>query len=223
MYKNFKQIRILFLEDNLTFATHTIKLLELYVKEVIHCISIRSALQLFEEEDIDIIISDLKVEDGIALSFIKQVRVKNTNIPIVILSAHKDEKFLLEAIPLGLTTYAIKPINLEEFKSILQKCMAQLRKLNSNITHLKNNIYYDTKKKIILKDNKSIDLRQREVLFIELFLNNKDGIVTKDLISENIWEDKVMSEAALKNFLLRIRKKVGIGIFKNIKGLGYKL
>ena len=223
MYKNLKQARILFLEDNLTFAIHTIKLLELYVKEVIHCISIRSALKLFEEEDIDIIISDLKVEDGNALSFIKEVRYKNTNIPIAILSAHKDEKFLLEAIPLGLTAYAIKPINLEEFKSILQKCIVQLKNHNPNISHLKNNVYYDTKKKIIIKDNKSIDLRQKEVLFIELFLDNKDGIVTKELISETIWDDKIMSEAALKNFLLRIRKKVGTGIFKNIKGLGYRL
>jgi len=223
MYKSFKQTRILFLEDNITFATHTIKLLELYVKEVLHCISIKSALKIFEEEDVDIIISDLKVEDGNALSFIKQIRCKNENIPIIVLSAHKDEKFLLEAIPLGLTAYAIKPINLEEFKSILQKCIYQLKKLNPNISHLKNNIYYNSKKKVIIKDNKEIDLRQKEALFIELFLSNKDGIITKDLISQTVWDDKIMSEAALKNFLLRIRKKIGKGTFKNIKGLGYKL
>ena len=71
----------------------------------------------FQNNEIDIIISDLKVKDGLALSFIEQIRSINKEIPIVVLSAHKDEEFLLKAIPLGLTSYEIKPINFSDFKN----------------------------------------------------------------------------------------------------------
>ncbi|MCK5110230.1 MAG: response regulator transcription factor [Arcobacteraceae bacterium] len=223
MYKNLKHTTVLFLEDNITFAQHTVKFLELFVKEVVHCISIKSALKLFSELDIGVIISDLKVEDGIALEFIEQIRQMDKKIPIVVLSAHKDEDFLLKAIPLGLITYEIKPIEIERFKSILQKCESQLKELNQHIFQLKDNIFYNSKKKVIIKNHKEIILREKEAIFIELLLENKDSIVSKEEISQRIWQNEQMSESALKNFLLRIRKSVGKDLFFNVQGLGWRL
>jgi len=218
---NLKNTKVLFLEDNVTFAEHTIYFLELYVKKVIHCTNMNDAIKIFNNEGIDIIISDLKVEDGIALDFIEKIRQKDTNIPIVVISAHKDEEFLLKAIPLGLTAYEIKPIDFSSFKGILEKCILKLDR--NDLQLVKDNIFYDMNKKVIFKDNQEIVLSKKEALFVELLINNKNGITTKDQISQFVWQDNVMTESALKNFLLRIRKKVGKDFFYTIQSLGYRL
>jgi DNA-binding response OmpR family regulator len=221
--KNLKQKRILFLEDNISFAHDTIRFLSHYTKEVIHVESMKEALEKFNEENIDIIISDLKVKDGIALSFIEEIRKLNTTIPIVVLSAHKDEDLLLKAIPLGLTTYAIKPINFTDFEKVLKKCSEILSAQDTNKIFVKDTTFYDKGRKLIIIDEKPITLTKKESEFLELLIENQTSIVTKDMINDVIWENDIMSDPALKNFLLRIRKKTYRDLFYTIQGVGYRL
>ncbi len=218
---NLKHLKVLFIEDNLTFAEHTIYFLELYLKEVIHCTNMKDALQIFESENLDFIISDLKVEDGLSLTFIETVRSFNKNIPIVVLSAHKDEEFLLKAIPLGLIAYEVKPINFTDFKVVLNKCAEALNV--DSLVFIKNDVFYDQNKKSIFKNNEEIILSKKESSFVELLIKNKNSVVTKDDINTYIWENEYMSESALKNFLLRVRKKVGKEFFYTIQNIGYRL
>ncbi len=223
MYDKLKHIKILFLEDNKLFAENTIKLLEFYFNSIIHKTNMKEALEIFKTQDIGMIISDLKVDDGNALTFIEQIRSINDHIPIVVLSAHKDEEFLLKSIPLNLTAYSLKPLDFDEFKLILKKCELQINKTMYNIEHITDTIFYDFNQKIITIDNINIELRQREVLFIELLIKNKQKIISKDEIAQEIWGDEFMTESALKNFLLRVRQKVGKKLFINIQGLGWRL
>jgi DNA-binding response OmpR family regulator len=221
--KNLKQKRILFLEDNIAFAHDTIRFLSHYVKEVIHVENMVEARQKFNDESIDIIISDLKVKDGIALSFIEEIRKIDSTVPIVVLSAHKDEELLLKAIPLGLTTYAIKPINFKEFESVLTKCSVILQLFDKNKIFVKDDTFYDKGRKLLLVKEKAITLTKKEAEFLELLIENKNAIVTKEMIDNTIWENDSMSEPALKNFLLRIRKKTYRDLFYTVQGVGYRL
>ena len=221
--KNLKQKRVLLLEDNREFADNTVKLLELYFKEVIHCVSMKSALLLFNEEDIDMIISDLRVEDGIALDFIETIRLENLNVPIIVLSAHKDEELLFKAIRLNLTDYLIKPIDLEQFENVLKKASKQLKMYSQDIFEINSKISYNKNRQTIISDNIEYILSKKESIFIELLVDNIDKITTKDNIAYSVWQDKVMSESALKNFLLRLRKKIGDNVFINLHNIGYKL
>lgn len=221
--KKLLQKRLLFLEDNLTFANDTILFLSHYVKEVVHVVSMKEAFEVIENQQIDIILSDLKVEDGIALNFIEKIRKQDSTIPIVVLSAHKDEELLLKAIPLGLTAYSIKPINFQAFEELLEKCDEALSLNDPDMIYIKDDIFYDQGKKILIIDESVVDLTKKETDFIELLIANRKTIVTKDMINETIWENEVMSEAALKNFLLRIRKKTYKDLFFTVQGLGYRL
>ena len=221
--KNLLQKRLLFLEDNITFANDTILFLNHYFKDVIHVASMSEAQEVINSQQIDIILSDLKVKDGIALNFIEEIRNENSEIPIVVLSAHKDEELLLKAIPLGLTAYSIKPINFQAFEELLKKCDEALSLNDPDMIYIKDDIFYDKGKMVLIVDQTVVDLTKKETDFIELLIANRKTIVTKDMINQTIWENEVMSEAALKNFLLRIRKKTYKDLFFTVQGLGYRL
>jgi len=222
MYDNLKHLTVLLLEDNEQFAQNTIKLLNFYFKEVIHCVSIKSAKKLFDEVEIDLIISDLKVTDGIAIEFIKYIREEDKQTPIIILSAHKDEKFLFEAIPLQIMKYLVKPISFEDFESVIKDCSKYFNDY-VKVIELGKNIEYDYQRKSIIMDNQEYTLTKKEVYFIELLIKNKHKVTTKDDIQRGVWKDETMSDAALKNMLLRLRKKVDKDIFVTVQNIGYKL
>lgn len=218
-----KQLKVLFLEDNKIFAKHTMEFLELYVGGVTHICSMKEALEKFHNIQFDIIICDLKVEDGNALSFIEQIRKEDKNIPIVVLSAHKDEEFLFKAIPLSLTSYELKPINFERFKEVLLLCKEKVFQNKKNIVYVKESIFFDKDRKVLIKNDQEVSLTKKEALFIELLINNKTKIVTKEQVEASIWQDTEMTESALKNFLMRVRKKAGKTFFTTIQSVGFRL
>ncbi|MCD6258590.1 MAG: response regulator transcription factor [Helicobacteraceae bacterium] len=216
-----KTLSILFIEDNEAFAKNTIDFLQLYFGRVLHTKTLKDALNLFETEDPDLILSDIKVEDGNGLEFIQQVRRRNKEIPIIVMSAHKEEEFLFKAIPLGILSYEVKPINYENFLSLLKKISQHFKELSS--VQISPNLLYDHKNKKLLLETQTIALTKKEMLFIELLLKYPQQIVSNDMIQNDVWEQTIMSDSAIKNLIFRLRKKVNQDFIQTIHSVGYKL
>lgn len=216
-----KNLNLLFLEDNKEFAKNTIEFLNIYFKEVFHSSSVKKALELFSDVKIDIVISDIKVEDGSGLVFIKSVRESDREIPIVILSAHKDEDFLFKAIPLNITSYELKPLSYDKFMNLLKILSEKFT--SKNYLDLKSGLKYDFKRKELYVNAKIIQLTKKERFFIELMISNLDEIVTVDMIQRAVWQEKFMSDSAIKNLVFRLRKKLGLNLITTVQCLGYKI
>ncbi len=215
------KLNLLFLEDNEEFAKNTTSFLNLYFKKVVHKTTIEDALHHFNENRVDVIITDIKVEDGNGLDFIIDVRLVDKSVPIVVLSAHKDEDFLFKAIPLGILSYELKPINYENFLTLLNKIA--LTFIPMDIVKIFENIKYYAKSRELKENEKVISLTKKEALFIELLIKNAESVTTNEMIQKDVWEEKLMSSAAIKNFIFRLRKKVSIDFITTYQGVGYKL
>ncbi|MFA6137044.1 MAG: response regulator [Sulfurimonas sp.] len=216
-----KNLNLLFLEDNEEFASNTIEFLSLYFKNIFHATTVQNAIELFNNNKVDVIISDIKVKDGSGLTFVQKVRETNSEIPIVILSAHKDEDFLFKAIRLHITSYELKPLSYDKFMKLLE--MLQDIFEPKHIQSFNNRVKYDFGKKEFEIEGKPIKLANQEILFVELLIKNIDKIVTTDMIERAVWQEKTMSESALKNLLFRLRKKMGYDFITTVQCMGYKL
>jgi len=218
---NLKPLNILLLEDNNEFAKNIIELLTMYFHKIFHATSIKKSLKLYKNNHIDVIISDINVEDGNGLDFIKDIRDVNVSIPIVVLTAYKDENFLFKAIPLNITSYELKPLRYENFTLLLNKLSLKFKSIDK--VFIRKNIMYSFKEKILYMNSININLTKKEILFIELMLKHKDKLVTVDMIQEHVWEQKQITEAGLKNLLFRLRQKTDKSFIKTVQGVGYKL
>jgi DNA-binding response OmpR family regulator len=215
-----KELSVLLLEDNPEFAQNTMETLKLYFKNVSHATSIKEALKLYENYRVDVIISDIKVEDGNGLDFIKRIRTHDKQIPISILSAHKDEEFLFSAIPLHILSYDLKPLSYDSFMALLKKISTNFQEREDvRITDI---LRYSYATKELYEDTKVISLTKKEALFIELLLKRKNGITTHAMIQRDVYDGNIMSEAAIKNLLLRLRKKTKTGFISTVHNFGYK-
>lgn len=216
-----KTLTLLFIEDNEAFAKNTLEFLQLYFSCVLHTKTQQEALELFKTEPIDLIFSDIKLEDGNGLELIQHVRQTNKEIPIVVMSAHKDEEFLFKAIPLGILAYELKPINYENFLSLLKKIAQHFQEISS--FKISPTLLYDYKNKELLLKNQTISLTKKEMRFIELLLKYPKQVVSNDMIQNDVWEQALMSDSAIKNLIFRLRKKVDQEFVQTIHGVGYKL
>lgn len=214
-------INLLFLEDNEAFAQNTVKFLNMYFENIFHSTNIKDALIYFEDNRIDAIISDINVKDGNGLDFIVEVRKKNSDIPIIVLSAHKDEDFLFKAIPLNITSYELKPLSYNNFVSLLKKLLAKLQ--SKDIFHISDELIYIYKSKELSLNGNSIKLNKKEFLLIELLIKSAGDIVTCDMIQSYVWESNIMSSSAVKNLVFRLRKKVDIDFIFTVQSVGYKI
>lgn len=218
-----KNKTILFLEDNTEFAKNTIVLFDVFVKYVYHAQTIQEAETALREAHIDIIISDIKLKQESGLDFIQKVRSRDKFTPIIILSGHKDENFLFRSIPLGLTAYLLKPIKYEELMNALELCSQKIDFHHNKKIELKEDWYFDTETKMLIKEGDYISLNKKEALFMELLACNRERLITKEMIHASVWEFKEMSDSAVTNFILRIRRRFGKTFIYTIVDVGYRL
>lgn len=217
-----KNKTILFLEDNIEFANNTIVLFHVFVKATLHATTIEEALSILNSHSIDIIISDIKLKQENGLDFIKKIRENDTETPIIILSGHKDEAFLFRSIPLNLTAYLLKPIKYDELIEALEKCSDKIGFHQQSMVHLKEDWYFDTAQKNLLHGEKKHTLNRKEALFIEMISLNRDRLITKEMFQSYVWEEDEMSDSAITNFIMRIRRRFGKEFIYTIPDLGYR-
>jgi DNA-binding response OmpR family regulator len=215
------ELNLLFLEDNIEFALHTSELLGIYFKKVFHCKNIKEALETFSEHRIDAMICDVMISGKNGLDFIQEVRKTDEKCIVCVLSAYKDEEYLLKAIPLNLTAYELKPIRYDDLMLLLKKMSAKLPQRTT--AQISDVLIYNFETKELLLEKKPIRLTKKELLFTELLIKSYPVPLEPQRVQRDIWESRVMSDAAIKNMIFRLRKKVGVDFILTMQGVGYKL
>lgn len=215
-----RELNVLVIEDELHIMKNMIYTLEIFYQKVFSAYNIKEAYKIFSNNNIDLIISDIKLSNECGLDFVTNIRSENYSIPIIIVTAHSDSQTLLKAANLGIDGYLIKPVNLEELLNACLKVLNKGKKLHHYFT---KNLYYDYRLKALLKDNQLVELGVKEHKLLKLFLNNKNKTLSKEDIEQYIWPLDEITNSALKNLLNRLRIKVGYNLIENIKGSGWRL
>lgn len=218
-----KTLKILYAEDEVGIRKNIIKTLHYYAKEVYEASNGKEAFELYKKNRPDIILSDIHMPIMNGIEFIKKVRSIDKTIPVVMITAHTDKKYLLEAVELHMEKYIVKPINRKILFEVLGKCIDSLN-INRVITLACDKCYtYDFGNKKLMYKNEQIVLNKKEVQFVELLINNQNRVVKYEEIQDKVWEDYVMTDSALRSVVLHLRKKLPTNIIYNLSGIGYKL
>jgi two-component system response regulator VanR len=222
MYK-IKSVNILLIEDDKELALNLLETLELYCQKVYWASTTLKAKELLDTKEIHLIFSDIHLAKENGLDFLETLESLNIKIPLVIISGFDKKEYLLKAIKLNVVDYLVKPISLEVLESTLMKCDNIIQKASNLKYELKDGMIFDITKKILYKNNKELPLTAREFAFLKLCVEFPDHIITKEMIENYVFENETMGEAAYKNLIFRLRKKLGNDFIKTIPNMGYKI
>lgn len=211
---------VLIAEDDNDIRKRIANTLNFYFKEVYEATDGVEAYDNFLTYKPDLLISDIEMPDNNGVELVNNIRSINIDIPIIVLSAYSNEEYLLSLINLKITKYILKPASNESLLDAISEVLLEKRNTLFNLT---NDLYLDIEDNKLIHGEDEIVLRKKEKHFLSLLYQNKNRIVTYEMIQDYIWEEKFMTQNALKSFVKELRHKLPVQIIENIIQEGYRL
>ena len=148
-------------------------------------------------------------------------RYKN-NIPIIIITAYHDISNLKKAFENRADDYIRKPFDLEELKIRISKLNREFLLKEDNF-FLDDNTIFKPELSQIIKNDKIINIAQKEKDILRYFINHKSRVISNDELFQNIWNyNEAPSDATIRVYIKTIREIIGKNRISTIRGVGYK-
>ena len=214
--------KILVLEDDELFLETLEDFLEEEGFEVEIAMDGEIVLSKVYEKNFDLYLFDINVPKLDGINLLKQLREKGDETPAIYLTSYKQKEKLMEGFLIGCDDYLKKPIDLDELLLRIHSILKRSGKVFKNIT-INDKISFDPINRRVLDNNIDLYLPAKLIDLLELFLEKKDRVITKDMIVDRLWNyDEDYSEGSIRVYINNLKKILGKDCIKNIKGIGYK-
>jgi DNA-binding response OmpR family regulator len=214
---------LLYVEDEAFTRDIAVRYLRPYFKEIYQAQDGLEALEIYQELQPDIIITDIHMPKLNGLELCKRIRIENLFTPIIITTAYTDTNYLLEAVSLNLIKYLVKPIEEKALEESLTICLERLTDKQSSTVCITKEHIFDIFNHTIVQGEKVTKLTDSQYKLLTILLKNHGRIVSYEELQHYIWFDKVMSHDALRSLVRDVRKLIGKEQIQNISKFGYRL
>ncbi|WP_373001171.1 EAL domain-containing protein [Sulfurimonas sp.] len=153
LIKSTKKLSILYVEDDKIARDSTLKFLETFFLKIDIAVDGEQAYAKKHLKKYDLIITDINMPKLSGLELIEKIRRNDDSVPILILSAYDDKDYFVQSIKFGVDGYILKPIELEQFYTIISKIVKRID-LEKSLIEYQNNL----EKKV---EEKTRELRYR--------------------------------------------------------------
>lgn len=228
-----KKSSILLVEDE-EHLHEALKLnLELEGFEVSSAFDGAAAIRAVQNEYFDLIILDVMLPEVDGITVTETIRLSNSEIPILILSAKNSSADRVMGLKKGADDYLTKPFNLEELLLRVHKLIDKNKKMldKASVGDVysfgPNTIDFKAQEAIGCTGQK-IQLSKKEAMLLKLLIENKNEVVTREKILQTVWGYNVYpTTRTIDNFILNFRKYFETDsrnptYFHSVRAVGYK-
>lgn len=218
---------ILVLEDNKEINHFITKVLKDEGYQVFSAFDAFHAEDIFHQESIDLIVTDLMLPIKSGESFIKTIR-KDSSIHIIIISAKSDLDDKLEGLKIGADDYLVKPFSKEELILKIRNYFKKQTKEEEKITMFNGDIVFSLENNVLLVKGHKVTLTAVEFQILKLLILHKDKVVSRTQILDYLYDydidvyDRVV-DTHIKNIRKKIKQYYEYSFIKTVYGLGYTL
>ncbi|MEA3288873.1 MAG: response regulator transcription factor [Campylobacterota bacterium] len=227
MDDDIKPYSILFIEDETGTRKNYVKFLKRYFENVYEASDGEEAYHIYKDKKPDILIIDINIPKLNGIELLSKIREKDHTTKAIMLTAHSETSYLLDAAELKLTKYLVKPISraqLKESLNIVLEELSRFKTVSSKLVILKDGYIWNKDKKELLKDNIEEKLTSNEIKALDLFFNNIGISLPYDDIIVHIWDDFEKDKVdSVKTLIKHLRRKLPKDTIKNVYGIGYKV
>lgn len=173
--------------------------------------------------DYDAVVLDLTLPKMDGLDILNEWRQAKHDVPVLILTARDTLDERISGLEQGADDYLGKPFALAEVVARLQ---ALIRRRYGHTTPVIEHslVKFDPSHRKVFLKGEEIALTTREYKLLELFMLNKERVLTRAAIEEKLytWDDEVSSNA-LEVHIYNLRQKLGKQFIRTVHGVGYAL
>lgn len=127
-----ESLRVLVVDDQELHAQAVAESLEKLGYECVVATSGAEGLRKIENEDFDVIISDLKMDGVDGLNILRKAKVETPHAEVILVTGHGDIKTAVAAMQSGAATYLTKPVDIGELRAVVDKVAERQRLAQAN-------------------------------------------------------------------------------------------
>jgi PAS domain S-box-containing protein len=114
-----KDLTLLYVEDNADAREVTTMILEDFFASIVVAVDGVDALEKFNTNDIDVVITDINMPKLSGLELCSKIREVDNEVVLIVLSAHNQDGFFLDSIHIGVNGYLLKPIDIDQLLNVI--------------------------------------------------------------------------------------------------------
>jgi two-component system, OmpR family, copper resistance phosphate regulon response regulator CusR len=224
---NTPKLRIILVEDERKLARAIGRQLERAGYEVDLAFDGESALKSITTREIHLIILDIGLPGISGLEVLQQIRARSFNTPALILTARDELKDKLKGLDLGADDYITKPFDSSELLARIQAILRRSGAIRVSILEAED-LTMDVVSRVVRRSGQIITLTQTEFALLEFFLRNKNVILTRRRIAEQVWGYKFETGTNIVDVYISylrdsIDKNFSPKLIETIRGEGFML
>ena len=221
-------VRILIVEDEEKIARFTELELVHEGYEVVKADNGRDGLEIAENGGIDLILLDIMLPQINGLEVLRRLR-KNSDIPVIMLTARDAVMDKVSGLDAGADDYITKPFAIEELlariRTALKKRTIIEKKQNLDILTYKL-LSLNKRRHEVTYDGNVVELTHREFNLLQVLLENKNIVLTRDVLMEKVCGYDYIGETNVIDVYIRylrtkIDDKFKTKIISTVRGVGY--
>ena len=224
--------RVLLVEDEEGIADVLQRHAVDYSWEIVHAADLRSAREAFETGDFSAVLLDLNLPDGSGLDFCREIRTRST-VPILMLTARRDEIDRVLGLELGADDYIVKPFSPRE---VMARISAVLRRSSwsSDIGETDEHgavirwldLQIDESRFEVTAAARSIRLTKTEFQLLLTLVRHPGQVFPRQALIDSVWNGAFIQDRVVDSVIARLRRKLGNTpdgrpYIRTVHGIGY--
>jgi DNA-binding response OmpR family regulator len=174
-----------------------------------------------------VIILDVMLPRKDGITVCRDLRAKNVNTPILMLTARDTVDDRIKGLDSGADDYQVKPF---AFGELLARVRALLRRESTSRGHKlrAGDLVLDTLTREARRGDRKIELTTKEYAMLEYLMRHPNIVLTRTMLEENVWDYEFDGASNVVDvYVRRLRSKLedsgDTGLIETVRGAGYRL
>ncbi|MBR6898455.1 MAG: response regulator transcription factor [Lachnospiraceae bacterium] len=182
---------------------------------------IGKARALMDNENIGLVLLDVKLPDGDGFKFYRDT-LSGMKLPVIFLTARDGEDDVVKGINMGAEDYITKPFSVRELIARVQRTLMRFEK--KTVLSV-GEFSYDIERMELTRNGELIRFSNIELRILHMLFQNHDKAVKRSELIDLIWEatGNDVYDHTVTVYMKRIKDKLGADIITTIKGVGYRV
>ncbi len=185
------------------------------------------AIEKITSLEFQLVILDIFLPGKSGIDVLHEIRSQSYATPVLILSARDRVQDRVQGLEVGADDYLTKPFDSSELLARIQSILRRSGTLRTSILEA-GGLIMDMVKRTVKRDNKDISLTQTEFALLEFFMRNKNTLITRKRIAEQVWGYKFETGTNIVDvYISYLRNSVDKGfprkLIETVRGEGFIL
>lgn len=183
----------------------------------------QEALAMARSGEFDLLVLDLGLPDLDGLEVLRQLRVHDRRLPVLILSARDGVADTVAGLDGGADDYMTKPFTFDELLARIRVRLRGERAPEETVLTV-GELALDLRTRRVRVGGRSVDLTAREFTLAEVFLRHPGQVLSREQLLSHVWGyDYDPGSNVVEVYVRYLRRKLGEGRIVTVRGMGYRL